>query len=65
MSYLFPREWPQLHELRHTQARNGGPIAVMMKQDAQRWNDCKNKIFVFDAYGKLFKIIDVSHESAS
>lgn len=35
----------------------------MMKQDAQRWNDCKNKIFVFDAYGKLFKIIDVSQKS--
>ena len=32
----------------------------MMKDHVMLFGNAKNKIFIFDAYGKLFKIIDVS-----
>ena len=59
LSNLFT-EWPVLEYFNYTQARNGGPIALMMKDNILLAQGGKNKIFIFDAYGKLFKIIDVS-----
>ena len=53
-------EWPILEYFNYTQARNGGPIALMMKDNILLSQGGKNKIFIFDAYGKLFKILDVS-----
>ena len=59
LSNLFS-EWPILEYFNYTQARNGGPIALMMKDNILLSQGGKNKIFLFDAYGKLFKILDVS-----
>ena len=53
-------DWPILEYFNYTQARNGGPIALMMKDNILLAQGGKNKIFIFDAYGKLYKIIDVS-----
>lgn len=53
-------DWPILEYFNYTQAKNGGPIALMMKDNILLAQGGKNKIFIFDAYGKLFKIIDVS-----
>ena len=35
----------------------------MMKDNILLAQGGKNKIFIFDAYGKLYKIIDVSRDS--
>ena len=59
LTNLF-QDWPVLEYFNYTQARNGGPIALMMKDNILLAQGGKNKIFIFDAYGKLFKTIDVS-----
>ena len=52
-----------LEYFNYTQARNGGPIALMMKDNILLAQGGKNKVFIFDSYGKLYKIIDVSLKS--
>ena len=53
-----------LEYFNYTQAKNGGPIALMMKDNILLAQGGKNKVFIFDAYGKLFKIIDVSSHAS-
>ena len=54
---------PDLQYYKVAVSRNGGPIALMLKEDTLffgKKDDTKNFIFILSSYGKLIKTIDVS-----
>ena len=56
-------EVPELQYYKMAISRNGGPIAIMLREKTfffGKKDDTKNFIFIFSSYGKLIQTVNVS-----
>ena len=60
-------EVPELQYYKMAISRNGGPIAIMLREKTfffGKKDDTKNYIFIFSSYGKLIQTVNVSQKES-